>query len=60
MAWSALPDGRVDFMNRAWQDYTGLSMDKAGSKSADIIHPDDQAASIAEWESALKNGRPLD
>jgi PAS domain S-box-containing protein len=61
MAWSALPDGRVDFMNRAWQDYTGLSMDKAlGRKSADIIHPDDQAATIAEWESALKNGQPLE
>jgi PAS domain S-box-containing protein len=61
MAWSALPDGRVDFMNRAWQDYTGLSMDKAlGPKSADIIHPDDQATTIAEWESALKNGQPLE
>jgi len=61
MAWSALPDGRVDFMNRAWQDYTGLSMDKAmGRKSADIIHPDDQATTIAEWEGALKNGRPLE
>ena len=61
MAWSALPDGSVDFMNRAWQDYTGLSMDKAlGRKSADIIHPDDQAATIAEWESALKNGRSLE
>jgi PAS domain S-box-containing protein len=61
MAWSALPDGRVDFMNRAWQDYTGLSMDKAmGRKSADIIHPDDQAMTIVEWESALKNGQPLE
>ena len=61
MAWSALPDGRVDFMNRAWQDYTGLSMDKAlRRESADIIHPDDQAATIAEWESALKNGRSLE
>jgi PAS domain S-box-containing protein len=61
MAWSALPDGSVDFMNRAWQDYTGLSMDKAlGRKSADIIHPDDQATTIAEWESALKNGRSLE
>jgi len=61
MAWSALPDGSVDFMNRAWQDYTGLSMDKAlGRESADIIHPDDQAATISEWESALKNGRSLE
>src|SRR5262245_59871061 len=61
MAWSALPDGSVDFMNRAWKDYTGLSMDKAmGRKSADIIHPDDQVTTIAEWESALKNGQPLE
>ena len=61
MAWSALPDGRVDFMNRAWRDYTGLSMDKAlVRKSADIIHPDDQAAIIGEWESAMKNSQPLE
>jgi len=61
MAWSAFPDGSVDFMNRAWYDYTGLSTDKAmGRKSLDIIHPNDQARTRAEWDSALKNGQPLD
>jgi len=61
MAWSALPDGSVDFMNRAWYDYTGLSTDKAmGLKSLDIIHPDDQARTRAEWESALNNGQPIE
>lgn len=25
MVWTALPDGRFDFANRRWSDYTGLS-----------------------------------
>ena len=25
IAWTALPDGSVDFVNRHWQEYTGLS-----------------------------------
>jgi PAS domain S-box-containing protein len=27
-AWTALPDGSVDFVNRHWQEYTGLSTEK--------------------------------
>jgi len=27
-AWTALPDGSVDFVNRHWQEYTGLSTER--------------------------------
>jgi PAS domain-containing protein len=29
MMWTAAPDGRIDFVNRRWSDYTGLSLDEA-------------------------------
>ena len=28
MAWSSLPDGSVEFANRRWHDYTGLSAEE--------------------------------
>jgi PAS domain-containing protein len=27
LVWTALPDGQVDFVNRQWRDYTGLSLE---------------------------------
>jgi len=29
MAWSLLPDGRLEFLNRRWLDYTGMSLEDA-------------------------------
>ena len=29
MVWTARPDGDIDFVNRHWSEYTGLSLDKA-------------------------------
>ena len=27
--WTAFPDGQIDFLNRRWCEYTGLSVDEA-------------------------------
>jgi formate hydrogenlyase transcriptional activator len=42
LAWSALPDGSLDFFNQRFRDYTGLSSDQLdGSNWKSAIHPDD-------------------
>src|SRR5438552_18570409 len=42
--WSALPDGRVEFCNQRWLDYTGLALDQVrGGGLAEAIHPLDQS-----------------
>ena len=28
MVWSVLPDGRMDFINRRWLDYSGLTLEQ--------------------------------
>ncbi len=28
LSWTALPDGRVNFVNRRWRAYTGLTADR--------------------------------
>src|SRR5271163_5278677 len=43
MVWIALPDGNVDFLNRRWREYTGLSLaDASGWGWSAAIHPDDR------------------
>ncbi len=56
----ALPDGSVEFVNRAWQEYTGCSLQQpSGWVWQTTIHPDDVAQFIDEWTVALAGGKPF-
>lgn len=58
IVWTAGPDGRVDYYNRRWTDYTGLSVDTgtAGDWPA-VVHPDDQDRTLSAWASSVATGR---
>jgi PAS domain S-box-containing protein len=61
MVFTCVPDGRCDYCNRAWYDYTGLPRGQAdGLRWAGVIHPDDQEASRAAWQEAIRTGRPYE
>ncbi|MES0059533.1 PAS domain-containing protein [Mesorhizobium sp. M0041] len=52
LVWTALRDGRIDFVNRQWAEYTGLGLDEAhGSEWKSIVHPDDLPALLERWQS---------
>ena len=55
--WTARPDGGLDYYNKAWFDYTGLTL----AQTADwgwgvVLHPDDLLASIARWTRSFSTG----
>ena len=59
LVWTALPDGRFDFLNRGWCEYTGMKLAEAydcGWQSA--IHPDDLSRLLERWRSILASGKP--
>src|SRR5713226_297760 len=61
MAWSSLPDGSVEFANRRWHDYTGLSAEElrgGGWKVA--AHPDELEAVIGKWQALLASRQPVE
>ena len=59
IAWCARPDGSTEFLNRRWQDYTGLPPEEGvGWKWKAAIHPSDLGKLMAEWETLLANGEP--
>jgi formate hydrogenlyase transcriptional activator len=57
LAWSALPDGSVDYVNQRYRDYTGLSPDQlygSGWKSA--VHLDN-IHQIESWWQELRQSQ---
>jgi PAS domain S-box-containing protein len=60
-AWTALPDGSRDFVNRHWQEYTGLSTEKSvGSGWEAAVHPDDLKRSAEKWRASVAGGAPFE
>jgi len=60
-AWTALPDGAVDFINHYWVEYTGLSSDKtmgAGWKTA--VHPADLPRYVERRRASVVSGEPFE
>ena len=54
----ALPDGSVEFVNRAWQEYTGCPTQQLNRWVwQTTIHADDVAKFIDEWTEALAGGK---
>ena len=51
LVWTARPDGHVDFVNRQWREYTGLS---CGDGWQTAIHPED----LPQLLEHLKSGNP--
>jgi formate hydrogenlyase transcriptional activator len=59
MTWSSLPDGSVEFLNRRWLDYAGLSLDEAlGWGWTAAVHPDDLDLLTNRWRALLASGQP--
>jgi PAS domain S-box-containing protein len=60
-AWTALPDGSVDFANRHWQEYTGLSTEETvGSGWETAVHPEDVKQYAEKWRAAVARCEPFE
>ena len=61
IAWTALPDGRVDFSNHHWEEYTGVSLEKgSGSGWEAAVHPDDVKQHAEKWRASVASGEPFE
>src|SRR6476660_1517307 len=61
MVWIAAPDGKATFINRAWTEYLGLSLEEVlGFDWPRTVHPDDVDRYLAAWRLSLASGQPLE
>src|SRR6202008_950819 len=59
LAWSILPDGSNEFLNKRWHEYTGLSPEEShGSGWQVAIHTEDRALLLEKWQGLLSSGEP--
>jgi formate hydrogenlyase transcriptional activator len=50
VAWRAEPDGSINYFNRRWHEYTGLSPEEShGWGWTVIIHPEDKQPAMDKW-----------
>jgi PAS domain S-box-containing protein len=60
-AWSALPDGSVDFVNQRLLKDLGLSFqDLLGWSWTNTIHPEDVTDFVNKWRAALASEEPME
>jgi PAS domain S-box-containing protein len=58
--WTALPDGRADYFNQRWFEYTGLTFQQSENKGwLSMVHPDDLQNCINGWDKAVRTGEPF-
>jgi diguanylate cyclase (GGDEF)-like protein/PAS domain S-box-containing protein len=61
IVWSALPDGRNDFHNQRWYEFSGLPLGSAlGDQWREALHPEDQDRTQAKWQHSLATGEPYE
>src|ERR1700730_3127550 len=59
LAWSILPAGPNEFLNKRWHEYTGLSPEESqgwGYQAA--FHPDDIPRLMERWQELVVSGEP--
>ncbi|HEY9001142.1 MAG TPA: ATP-binding protein [Mucilaginibacter sp.] len=57
MTWTCMPDGRVNFFNERWYNYTGLGFEQSmGWGWRETIHPDDIENFMDKYREALHTG----
>ncbi|QJD79484.1 sensor histidine kinase [Spirosoma rhododendri] len=61
MVWSTQPDGRHDFFNQRWHDFTGLTLDQSLNEEwMQALHPDDASRTAQVWQHSLQTGAPYE
>lgn len=58
VVWVGSKDGEATYMNKAWTDWTGRSVDESlGHNWVTSLHPEDVQPQIAKWEDAYRHGK---
>ena len=57
IVWTAAPDGRIEFLNERWYEFSGHSREhKMGLDFALFIHPDDRREYMSRWKNSVRSG----
>jgi PAS domain S-box-containing protein len=60
IVWTARPDGKIDYLNRRWAEFTGLPQTVSNDAWDQLLHPDDAKTAHQRWAASLESGLPFD
>ncbi|MDB5289670.1 MAG: domain S-box, partial [Phycisphaerales bacterium] len=61
LVWTAGPEGGVDYCNRRWAEFTGMSLENARRNGwIEAIHPADAPIFSQVWQHCLRTGKPFE
>jgi PAS domain S-box-containing protein len=58
--WTAGADGRIDYLNRRWTEFTGLPQTVSNEAWGTLLHPDDAQQASERWAASVKDGATFD
>lgn len=61
LAWTARPDGHIDFYNRRWYEYTGTTYEDMQGWGWEKLHDPQVLPKVVErWKQSLATGQPFE
>jgi two-component system CheB/CheR fusion protein len=61
IVWTTLPDGRVNYFNKQWYNYTGFTFEQSKDFGwKDALHPEDIQSTVKTWGRAIKSEKPYE
>lgn len=58
IVWSTDADGRHDYFNCRWREFTGIALDDIEPETwIGLIHPDDEQRVLETWATCLRTGQ---
>lgn len=61
LAWTAQPDGHIDWYNNRWYEYTGTTFEDMKGWGWQAVHDPAMLPQVMEhWNASLKTGQPFD
>ncbi|MCO8122387.1 PAS domain S-box protein [Stieleria sp. TO1_6] len=60
LAWSAQPDGQIDWFNNRWYEYTGTTLEQMLHGGWQTVHDERTLPQVLDrWQASLDNGVPF-
>ena len=61
LAWSARPDGHIEFYNHRWYEYTGTTPEEMEGWGWQAVHHPDHLPVVAKrWQRSIEAGEPFE
>lgn len=60
MVWTAEPNGRLDYFNKQWYEFTGFPVVYGDQSWIPILHPDDVKHCVDAWYNSVHSGNPYE